>query len=85
MIAIWNIFTFFQFGVDKYLSKRKTRRIREWTLLQSAFMLGGVGSLFGMYVFRHKTRHKKFTTFLPISAILTVSISALLYYYVIYK
>ena len=51
--------------MDKRKAKKKLWRIPEATLLGIAALGGSVGSLIGMYVFRHKTRHIKFTLGIP--------------------
>ena len=50
---------------DKRKAKKKLWRIPEATLLGIAALGGSVGSLIGMYAFRHKTRHLKFTLGIP--------------------
>lgn len=60
--------------VDKYKAKRNLWRIPEATLMMSAAIGGSAGALLGMYTFRHKTRHPKFTIGIPV--ILTVQILA---------
>ena len=52
--------------VDKIKAKRKAWRIPEATLLTVAALGGSLGSLLGMYLFRHKTKHLKFTVFVPL-------------------
>ncbi len=53
-----SLLTFILYGVDKSKAKRGARRISERTLLCcSFFLLGAVGGLLGMEVFRHKTKH----------------------------
>ena len=52
--------------VDKWKAKKNRWRVRESTLLLIAALGGSVGSLLGMYLFRHKTRHLKFTLGIPL-------------------
>ncbi len=79
VLILWNLVTFVQFGLDKYLAMKRKRRISEARLLQFAFLLGGVGSFLAMYSFRHKTKHLKFKILIPLAAVLTVSVS---YFYI---
>lgn len=58
--------------IDKQKAKKKKWRIPEATLMGIAALGGSIGSLFGMYTFRHKTLHKKFTIGIP--AILTAQL-----------
>ena len=51
--------------MDKRKAKKKLWRIPEATLLGIAALGGSVGSLIGMYAFRHKTKHIKFTLGIP--------------------
>lgn len=51
--------------IDKQKAKKKKWRIPEATLMGVAALGGSIGSLFGMYTFRHKTLHKKFTIGIP--------------------
>ena len=50
---------------DKHRAKKKLWRIPEATLLAIAALGGSAGSLMGMYAFRHKTKHVKFTLGIP--------------------
>ena len=52
-------------GIDKMKAVRHQWRIPEKTLLITAALGGSVGLLAGMYIFRHKTLHKKFTIGVP--------------------
>ena len=52
--------------VDKWKAKKNRWRVRESTLLMVAALGGSVGSLAGMYLFRHKTQHLKFTLGIPL-------------------
>lgn len=52
--------------VDKRYAKEDKRRIPERTLLLISLVGGSVGMYIGMYRFKHKTLHKKFTIGVPI-------------------
>lgn len=47
-------------------------RISEKTIFIVSLLLGGIGTYVGMYVFRHKTKHLKFTIGIPIVIILNI-------------
>ena len=51
---------------DKLRSKKNRWRIPEAALMGAAFFGGSVGVLLGMHLFRHKTRHIKFTLGVPV-------------------
>ena len=51
---------------DKLKAKKNRWRIRESTLITVAALGGSVGSLLGMYAFRHKTQRLKFTLGIPL-------------------
>ena len=52
--------------IDKHKAKKNFWRIPEATLLGVAAAGGSFGSLFGMYLVRHKTKHPKFTLGIPV-------------------
>ena len=64
----WNIFVMLIYGGDKLSAKLRKKRIREAVLLWSAILVGGIGALFGMLVFNHKTNKPKFWVVALISA-----------------
>ncbi len=70
--AIWNLAVFCMFGIDKFRAKEGLWRISEKTLVACSFLLGGVGALLGMLIFRHKTKHSKFRIYIPFFAIYSV-------------
>jgi uncharacterized membrane protein YsdA (DUF1294 family) len=51
--------------IDKQKARKKKWRLPEATLMGVAALGGSIGSLIGMYTFRHKTLHKKFTIGIP--------------------
>jgi uncharacterized membrane protein YsdA (DUF1294 family) len=64
-LLIINAVAFLLMLVDKQKARKKLWRIPESTLLLSAAIGGSIGSLAGMYTFRHKTKHLKFTLGVP--------------------
>ena len=82
-LLIINAAGFLLMLVDKWKAKKNRWRIRESTLLIVAALGGSVGSLAGMYLFRHKTLHLKFTVGIPlilaaqcIAAVLIMALAA---------
>ena len=65
-LIIINASGFLLMLVDKLKAKRGVWRIPEATLLWVAVFGGSIGSLAGMYCFRHKTKHIKFTLGVPL-------------------
>ena len=65
-LLIINAAGFLLMLVDKWKAKKNHWRIRESTLLIVAALGGSIGSLAGMYLFRHKTQHLKFTLGIPL-------------------
>ena len=80
-LLIINALSFLLMLVDKWKAKKNRWRVRESTLLLVAALGGSVGCLIGMYLFRHKTLHLKFTLGIPLilaaQCILVVLIMAL--------
>lgn len=58
------------FGLDKRLAVSKRRRIPESALIFLTVAGGAVGSALGMLLFRHKTRHAKFTVAVTVFLVL---------------
>jgi len=71
-LLIINAAGFLLMRIDKGKSRKNRWRIPEATLMTVAALGGSAGSLLGMYLFRHKTRHLKFTLGIPL--ILTVQV-----------
>ena len=82
-LLIINAAGFLLMLVDKWKAKKNRWRVRESTLLLVAALGGSIGSLAGMYLFRHKTLHLKFTLGIPlilaaqcIAAVLVMALGA---------
>lgn len=71
-ILIINLFAIFLMKYDKVKAINNQYRINEKTLFLIALILGGVGIYIGMYLFRHKTKHVKFTVGIPLIIILNI-------------
>ncbi len=59
-------------ALDKFKAKKGYWRIPENTLFIVAILGGGIGTLFGMYKFRHKTKKMKFVIGFPTILILEI-------------
>ena len=57
---IINIIGFLAMYIDKQKAKKGKWRIPEKTLLIVALLGGSIGTISGMYLFRHKTKKLKF-------------------------
>lgn len=60
-----NVFGFLSMYSDKKRAKKKQYRIPEATLFMCALLGGSIGSMIGMYTFRHKTKHWYFKLGIP--------------------
>ena len=65
--------------VDKIKAKKNLWRIPEATLFFVAAIGGSIGSLLGMYTFRHKTKHIKFIVGMPLILAVQIIIAILIY------
>lgn len=68
--VIVNLVGFLLMLVDKRRSINHEWRISERTLFIISIIGGSIGSYLGMQLFRHKTRHLKFTLGIPIIIII---------------
>lgn len=73
-LTIINAAGFLLMLIDKQKARRGAWRIPEATLIWFAILGGSVGSLLGMYLFRHKTRHLKFTVGIPLILLLQLAL-----------
>ena len=73
-LLIVNAIGFVLMLVDKIKAKKNLWRIPEATLFFVAVIGGSIGSILGMYTFRHKTKHIKFIVGMPL--ILAVQVVA---------
>ncbi len=63
---IINLVGFFFMWADKKKAQKGAWRISEQALFYVTLLGGGFGTIFGMYLFRHKTKKLRFTIGLPV-------------------
>lgn len=78
LLAI-NIFGFFIMWLDKRKARKGAWRIPEKTLFMVTALGGGIGTIAGMYTFRHKTQKLNFVIGFPFITIL--EIIGIIYYF----
>ncbi len=81
LLAI-NVIGFLAMGIDKLKAKKDWWRIPEGTLMTLCLIGGGIGTIAGMYTFRHKTKKLKFTIGMP--TILISEIALVIYLFIKY-
>lgn len=84
-LLIVNALSFLLMLIDKQKARKKKWRVPEATLMGFAAIGGSIGALMGMYTFRHKTLHKKFTIGIPLILVLQVAAAALAVYWLCFK
>ena len=65
-LLIMNTAGFISMGDDKARARQHCWRIPEAVLIGIAAAGGSIGSYIGMQIFRHKTKHPKFTFGIPL-------------------
>ena len=76
-IFIINTLSFILMYIDKRRAIKNKWRVSENTLMLISILGGSIGSILGMYKFRHKTKHLKFKLGNP--AILIIQLTIIFY------
>ena len=76
-LIVINLIGFIAMWSDKRKAQKNRWRIPEGTLMSICMLGGGIGTICGMYKFRHKTKKLKFTVGMP--TILIAEIILLIY------
>lgn len=77
-LLIINAVSFLLMLADKRKAQKNLWRIPERTLFTAALFGGSVGSIAGMYLFRHKTKHWYFVIGMP--TILIAQLALIFYF-----
>lgn len=80
-LLIVNVIGFVLMFVDKKRAQNNQWRIKEATLFLSAAIGGSIGSMLGMKVFRHKTKHWSFLIGMPAIFIVQVLLTVAYFVY----
>lgn len=67
-------------GIDKRRARKGAFRIPEATLFSIAIIGGSVGSILGMIIFRHKTKHWHFIIGLPVILLIHIVLIAVMFW-----
>ncbi len=73
-LLLVNVIGFVLMFVDKKRAQNNQWRIKEATLFLTAAIGGSIGSMLGMKVFRHKTKHLSFMIGMPLIFIAQVAL-----------
>lgn len=76
-LILVNLTGFIQMFVDKRKAQKGAWRIPEKTLFLIAIIGGSIGSILGMYTFRHKTKHMSFVIGMPLILILQIVLTVI--------
>ena len=77
VLLLWlilGVVTFFLCGWDKYRAKSGGWRVPERTFFVLSLLGASPFMLLGMYTFRHKTKHKRFTILVPLILVLQIAL-----------
>ena len=80
-LIFMNILAFLLMANDKQRARHKKWRIPEKTLFLTAILGGSIGSILGMQIFRHKTRHTAFVIGMPCILIIQIILAILFLHY----
>ncbi len=77
-LVLMNLVGFIIMGIDKQKAKQQKWRIPEKVLFLVCAIGGSVGSILGMRIFRHKTKHWYFVIGMPLILLLQVGLAILI-------
>lgn len=74
-LTLINVTGFFMMGADKRRAKKRQWRISERALFLVSLSGGSIGVWIGMYVFRHKTKHRYFVWGIPFIIVMQAALA----------
>lgn len=80
-LIFMNILAFLLMANDKQRARHNKWRIPEKTLFLTAILGGSIGSILGMQIFRHKTRHTAFVIGMPCILVIQIILAVLFIQY----
>lgn len=81
-LIAFNAVSLIMMGIDKNAAVKGLYRIPERTLMALAAFGGSLGAMLGMLVFRHKTKHKKFTIGIPLLMVFNAAVAYVVFMFV---
>lgn len=78
-LLVMSVVGFVSMWSDKQKAKKKQWRTPEATLFLIALLGGSLGSVLGMNIFRHKTKHWYFVLFMPLILIAHIALVVFLF------
>ena len=76
VLVITNLISFCLIAHDKRCARQGKWRVSEKTLFLATACFGGLGSVLGMQLLRHKTKHWYFKEFFPALLVIQVALLA---------
>lgn len=76
-----NVLSFILMGMDKKKAEKRKYRVPERTFWMLAFLGGTIGVIFGMRIYRHKTKHVSFNIGMPSMILVNIILAGYLYNY----
>jgi uncharacterized membrane protein YsdA (DUF1294 family) len=77
---LMNLIAFSSMGIDKHKARKNKWRIPEARLFLWALLGGSLGSVLGMRIFRHKTKHWYFKYGMPLILIVQIGLAVVFFW-----
>ena len=81
ILVVCSVISFALYARDKSKAQKNAWRIKESTLIASAFLMGGIGAALGMKILRHKTQHTLFKVMVPLGIVVNIAVVVAVLYF----